>query len=191
MVLLKEEHTKFWDIVTEILKALVPEDKWKHTGDRLDGFKNAYGTVRTFGSLSHHMIANVAYRSSFTKTPTQSTIYRRSSPNMVGLPGVSRAIHERQYTDYPKADKFPQWSEHTSAMHQYMLWTAFESEGLGCNLQHYNPLPDERAAAEWKIPLEWSLKAQLVFGEPQEGAREGLAEKSRKPVEDRLKIYGM
>lgn len=46
VVLLKEEHTKFWDIVTDILKTLVPEDAWEHTGQRLSGFQNAYGTVR-------------------------------------------------------------------------------------------------------------------------------------------------
>lgn len=88
------------------------------------------------------------------------------------------------------ADKFPQWSEHTSAMHQYMLWTAFESEGLGCNLQHYNPLPNEKAAEVWNLPKEWELKAQLVFGTPAEGAREGLQEKVQQPIEERLKIFG-
>jgi hypothetical protein len=75
-------------------------------------------------------------------------------------------------------------------MHQYMLWTALEAEGLGCNLQHYNPLPDERAADTWNIPRNWSLKAQLVFGTPQEGARANLPQKDRVPVEERLKIYG-
>jgi predicted oxidoreductase (fatty acid repression mutant protein) len=34
------------------------------------------------------------------------------------------------------ADKFPQWSEHTSAMHQFALWVALEAEGFGANLQH-------------------------------------------------------
>ena len=71
-----------------------------------------------------------------------------------------------------------------------MLWTAFEAEGLGCNLQHYNPLPDERAAATWDIPLEWSLKAQLVFGTPQDGARENLPKLDKVPIDERLKVYG-
>jgi uncharacterized protein len=88
------------------------------------------------------------------------------------------------------ADKFPQWSEHTSAMHQYFLWTALEAEGFGANLQHYNPLPDQKAAAEWNIPLEWSLKAQLVFGGLDQGVREGLSEKSFEPIEKRLFIHG-
>lgn len=61
---------------------------------------------------------------------------------------------------------------------------------MGCNLQHYNPLADEKASATWNIPLEWSLKAQLVFGAPAEGAREGLAEKSFEPLEKRLFFYG-
>jgi hypothetical protein len=88
------------------------------------------------------------------------------------------------------ADKFPQWSEHTSAMHQYMLWTSLEAEGLGCNLQHYNPLPNQKASEIWKIPLEWDLKAQLVFGTPAEGAREKLPEKAQTPLEERLFIHG-
>ena len=75
-------------------------------------------------------------------------------------------------------------------MHQYMLWTAFEAEGLGCNLQHYNPLPDQKASDIWNIPLEWSLKAQLVFGQPAEGARENLPNKTFEPVEKRLFIHG-
>lgn len=94
-------------------------------------------------------------------------------------------------TQFPQyADKFPQWSEHTSAMHQYALWTAFEAEGMGCSLQHYNPLPDQQASDIWNVPLEWSLKAQLVFGEPAEGARESLPEKQFQPVEERLFIHG-
>ncbi|KAH9825485.1 Nitroreductase family [Teratosphaeria destructans] len=88
------------------------------------------------------------------------------------------------------ADKFPTWSEHTSAMHQYACWTALETEGFGANLQHYNPLPDQKAAAEWNIPLEWSLKAQLVFGGLDAGVREGLAAKEQQPVEKRLFVHG-
>jgi predicted oxidoreductase (fatty acid repression mutant protein) len=90
------------------------------------------------------------------------------------------------------ADRFPTWSEHTSAMHQYYLWTALEAEGLGANLQHYNPLPDQKAAELFNIPLEWSLKAQLVFGTPAEGARASLKEKEqKKPVEERVFFKGL
>jgi predicted oxidoreductase (fatty acid repression mutant protein) len=89
------------------------------------------------------------------------------------------------------ADRFPVWSEHTSAMHQYYLWTALEAEGLGANLQHYNPLPDQKAAELFNIPLEWSLKAQLVFGTPAEGARANIKEKEqKKPFEERVFFKG-
>ena len=45
VVLLKDEHDKFWDVVRDILKAHVPEDKWEYTGNRIAMFRNAYGTV--------------------------------------------------------------------------------------------------------------------------------------------------
>ena len=51
-------------------------------------------------------------------------------------------------------------------MHQYVLWTALEAEGLGVNLQHYNPPIDKRIESDYDVPETWSLKAQMVFGKP-------------------------
>ena len=45
VVLLHDDHDKFWDIVRGILKGIVPEDSWEHTGNRIAGFRDAYGTV--------------------------------------------------------------------------------------------------------------------------------------------------
>lgn len=45
VVLLNEEHDKFWDTVIQILKAIVPADSWEHTGKRMDMFRGGYGTV--------------------------------------------------------------------------------------------------------------------------------------------------
>ncbi|WP_159886946.1 nitroreductase family protein [Paenibacillus puerhi] len=82
-------------------------------------------------------------------------------------------------------DRFPVWSQHTSAMHQFVIWTALEAEGLGANLQHYNPLIDEQVKSEWKLPENWSLVAQLVFGKPTAAP----GDKEFKPVEERLKVF--
>jgi len=48
VVLLKDDHDKFWDVVSTILKVHVPEDKWEHTAQRMKMFADAYGTVRSF-----------------------------------------------------------------------------------------------------------------------------------------------
>lgn len=61
-----------------------------------------------------------------------------------------------------------------------------EAEGLGCNLQHYNPMIDARVAEQWNIPTEWSLKAQMVFGKPAGPPRE----KEFEPVENRVFFHG-
>ncbi|KAL4785292.1 Nitroreductase-like protein [Aspergillus varians] len=83
-------------------------------------------------------------------------------------------------------DQFQPWADHSNAMHQYFLWSGLESLGFGANLQHYNPLIDAPVAKQWDIPAEWRLVAQLVFGSP-EGSP---GEKSQKPVEERIRIYG-
>ncbi|KAL2818496.1 Nitroreductase-like protein [Aspergillus cavernicola] len=86
----------------------------------------------------------------------------------------------------PYKDQFQPWADHSNAMHQYFLWTGLESLGFGANLQYYNPLIDAPVVKLWDIPGEWRLVAQLVFGSP-EGPP---GEKSQKPIEERVKIYG-
>jgi predicted oxidoreductase (fatty acid repression mutant protein) len=71
-------------------------------------------------------------------------------------------------------------------MNQYAVWTALEAEGLGANLQHYNPLIDKRVAETWNVPADWELSAQMPFGTPAAAP----AEKTFKPVEERFKVYG-
>ena len=56
VVLLGEQHEKFWDVVTEILKAHVPEEKWGHTGDRMKGFRDAYGSVSSCKNKEPHLM---------------------------------------------------------------------------------------------------------------------------------------
>ncbi len=82
-------------------------------------------------------------------------------------------------------DKFPVWSQQTSAMHQYVIWVALEAEGLGASLQHYNPLIDSAVQKEWNIPDSWKLVAQMPFGKP-------LGEPGEKDFSDidaRVKIF--
>ncbi|KAI1197218.1 Nitroreductase-like protein [Nemania serpens] len=83
-------------------------------------------------------------------------------------------------------DRFPVWAEHSTAILQYGAWTTLEAEGLGANLQHYNPLIDERVAAEWSIPAHWQLTAQLVFG----GRAGEPGPKDHLPLEETFKVAG-
>ncbi len=82
-------------------------------------------------------------------------------------------------------EKFPLWSQQTSAMHQLAVWTMLEDVGFGVSLQHYNPLIDETVQKEWQLPETWELIAQMPFGTPlqEPGAKEF------KPIEERVLIF--
>ncbi|KAI4279403.1 MAG: hypothetical protein L6R38_005042 [Xanthoria sp. 2 TBL-2021] len=150
VVLLGEEHVKTWDIIAEVYKQQLPEEKFNQANKRFQGFRAAYGTI----------------------------LFYEDTDNV------------REFQDKFKTyeDKFPGWSEQTNGMHQYHIWTALETEGLGVNLQHYNPLIDVRLETEYKVPSTWNLKAQMVFGKPTSGP--AVENKEFKPVEDRMKVYG-
>ncbi|WP_368565387.1 nitroreductase family protein [Acinetobacter bereziniae] len=77
---------------------------------------------------------------------------------------------QAQFPSY--ADNFPVWAEHSTAIAQFAPWTALNSDGLGASLQHYNPIVDEQVHAEWDIPKNWKLRAQLVFGSIEAEASE-------------------
>lgn len=48
VVLMDNEHEKFWDIVKETLRARVPAENFAATEERLQGFKDGVGTILFF-----------------------------------------------------------------------------------------------------------------------------------------------
>lgn len=82
-------------------------------------------------------------------------------------------------------DNFPIWSQQSSGMLQFAIWSAIEAEGLGASLQHYNPLIDDEVKNQWNIPSNWKLIAQMPFGKPTAPA----GEKEFMPLEERVKIF--
>lgn len=48
VLLLGEHHTKLWDITIDTLGKKLPADRFAITKERLNGFKNGYGTVLFF-----------------------------------------------------------------------------------------------------------------------------------------------
>lgn len=75
-----------------------------------------------------------------------------------------------------QAAEFTVWSEQTSGMAQFAVWTALSSAGLGAALHHYNPAIDLETTAMFDLPASWHMKAQLVFGSIQKSAAEKFVE---------------
>lgn len=84
------------------------------------------------------------------------------------------------------ADKFPVWSQHSTAIAQYSVWTALASIGIGASLQHYNPLIDEAVRRTFDIPESWELTAQAPFGNIAAPA----GEKEFAPIDSRVRVIG-
>ena len=70
---------------------------------------------------------------------------------------------QEQFPSY--ADNFPLWSEQSTGIASFAVWNALAEAGVGANIQHYNPVIDERVAKEWNIPSNLVLRAQMPFGE--------------------------
>lgn len=95
---------------------------------------------------------------------------------------VIKALQE-QFPLY--AENFSMWSNHSTGMLQYVVWTGLEQSGLGASLQHYNPLIDEKVRKEFNLPESWKLIAQMPFGNPT--AQPAPAE--YKGLEEQIRVY--
>lgn len=83
---------------------------------------------------------------------------------------------QEQFPSY--ADNFPIWSEQSTGIASFAVWNALAEAGVGANIQHYNPLIDEKVAKEWNIPSNLVLRAQMPFGEIV-GAAASIERKAR------------
>ena len=129
-----ESHHKFWNIVRENLRKIVPASAFANTDAKISSFEAGFGTVLFYED--------------------QDTV---------------KALQE-QFALY--ADNFPVWSEHSTGIAQFSVWTALSEKNIGASLQHYNPIVDAEVAQMFDIPENWKLRAQLVFGSIESSAGE-------------------
>lgn len=95
---------------------------------------------------------------------------------------VTNAL-KAQFPTY--AENFEPWAEQANGMLQFAIWTLLESEGLGVNLQHYNPLIDAAVAKRFNLPDSWLLRAQMPFG-----AFDAVPpEKEKISTDERMRIF--
>lgn len=126
VILFDASHVKFWEIVRETLRKIVPEAAFEATSNKINSFAAGKGTV----------------------------LFYEDQDVIKGL--------QEKFAAY--ADNFPVWSEHSSAIAQFAVWTALSEQGVGASLQHYNPIVDAETAETFAVSASWKLRAQLVFG---------------------------
>jgi len=147
VILFGKQHDILWNITKDALKKIVPSENFTPTEEKINSFKNGYGTVLFFEDIN--VVKNL----------------------------------QENYSAYK--DNFPIWSQQSSGMLQYAVWTSLEFEGLGASLQHYNTLINQDVSKIWNVPSNWQLIAQMPFGKPTALPDE----KSFMPLEERIKIF--
>ena len=82
------------------------------------------------------------------------------------------------------APNFPVWSQQSSGMLQYVVWTGLANINVGASLQHYNEVIESDVAEAFDIPSTWKLIAQMPFGSIETPA----GDKRFNPIEDRFQV---
>ena len=80
---------------------------------------------------------------------------------------------------------FIKWAVEQNGMLQSNVWVGLGTIGIGASLQHYNELIEERIKNELNLDKEWTLTAQMPFG----NIVEVPAEKTKKSLSERLVVF--
>ncbi|WP_413628147.1 nitroreductase family protein [Fructilactobacillus vespulae] len=95
----------------------------------------------------------------------------------------------KEFTDNPKIKTYQyqqfNWSEEAQGNAQLTVWTGLEENGLGVNLQHYDPLINAAVRTKFDIPSNWQLRGEMNFGSIEAPA----AEKTVIADEKRFKLF--
>ena len=83
------------------------------------------------------------------------------------------------------ADNFPVWANQANGMLQINIWSALRELGIGANLQHYNPVIDEKVRELFNVPKSWKLIAQMPFG----GIVSEPKSKEKEDIGNRVKFF--
>ena len=96
-------------------------------------------------------------------------------------------LHKLRIDAPDYAENVDTWSEQSSGMLQFALWTALEDMGFGASLQHYNPLIDKAVSERWLIDKSWRLIAQMPFGLPKDNPTPHI---QKLPIHQRRLVFG-
>ena len=146
-LLFGESHQQLWMITKESLRAIVPQDQFSATEQKLDGFAAGAGTIMFF-----------------------------EDQNVIQYLMNNFALY---------AKNFPVWSEQSSGMLQYAIWTRLAEQQIGATLQHYNELIADEVKKNFSIPHNWKLIAQMPFGNITTLPKE----KTFSPMEQRFIVF--
>ncbi|WP_429970360.1 nitroreductase family protein [Fructilactobacillus sp. Tb1] len=122
----------------------------------------------------------------FIRTKAKMSTFKKSFGSILFFTDMDVV---KAYADNPKIATYQydqyNWSEQAQGNAQFAVWTGLEENGLGVNIQHYNPLISAPVKAKYKLPSSWQLRAEMNFG-----SVEGTA-KDKEFIEDekRFKMF--
>lgn len=87
---------------------------------------------------------------------------------------------------------FPIWSENSTGMLQFAIWTALEAEGLGASLQHYAAYSPDIASGilgAFDLPKTWKCTAMMPFGVPTGSPGVATRPKTFLPIDEKVRVF--
>jgi len=134
--------------------------------------------------ITKEALRNIVPENKFAVTEEKINSFRSGYGTVLFFEDISIVQSlQKRFPSYK--DNFPSWSLQSLGMHQHVVWTSLEIEGLGASLQHYNELIESDVKREWKAPADWKLISQMPFGKPTTPA----GEKEFMSLEERVKVF--
>lgn len=153
------------------------EDIVKLVEDTIQATPTAFNSQTTravflFGD-KHDQLWDIVVKRLKSEVPTEAA-YEKTKQKIASFKAAygtilyftdTKVVHQLEKDFALYADNFATWAEQGQGSAQLNTWVALANNNIGASLQHYNPLIDEEVAKAFDIPANWTLRAQMPFGE--------------------------
>jgi uncharacterized protein len=117
-----------------------------------------------FWGFVHEVLSARTAPDAFTRTANRLRSFQAAAGTILFFED-QETLRGLQEKNPAIADKFAAFSEHSSGMAQFAVWSALANAGIGASLQHYyEPFVAAQIAATWEVPPTWRIRAQMPFG---------------------------
>ena len=118
---------------------------------------------KLWGKIVHDTLKEIVPSEAFKRTEVKLNTFSQGAGTILLFRNLG--VIEQTKLDFATyAHEVDSWSWQNLGVVMINIWNSLVEVNVGANIQHYNPLIDDKVKVTWDVPDNLQLVGQLVYG---------------------------
>lgn len=118
---------------------------------------------KLWGEIVHDTLKEIVPLEAFKRTEVKLNTFSQGAGTILLFRNLG--VIEQTKLDFATyAHEVDSWSWQNLGVVMVNIWNSLAEVNVGANIQHYNPLIDDKVKVTWDVPDNLQLVGQLVYG---------------------------